>query len=148
MSGGDDTADAGQSDGEDALAQRALEARKSAYAPYSGFSVGAAAVVDGVTYPGANVENASYGVTICAERTAIAAAVTEGQRRLEAVAVATSSSPPATPCGICLQTMLEFAEDPRDVRVILVNPSGERRALSLADLIPHGFVSASLPEGS
>lgn len=132
---------------DDELSRRALEARNSAYAPYSGYGVGAAVLSGGAIIAGANVENASYGLTICAERTAIARAVFAGAREIEAVVVATESSPPASPCGMCLQTMLEFSPDPTATRVLLVNPSGERRALSLAELIPYGFGPASLPGG-
>ena len=124
----------------DELAARALEARERAYAPYSGYQVGSAVLGDdGAIYPGANVENASYGLALCAERSAVAAAVMGGARRIDAVAVATASSPPAAPCGMCLQTLSEFAGDPAALRVILVNPQGERRELSLADCLPHGF---------
>jgi cytidine deaminase len=130
--------------GDDALVQRALEARDTSYSPYSGYAVGAALRAGDEVYAGANVENASYGLTICAERTAIARAVLEGVRAIDAIAIATTSSPPASPCGMCLQTMLEFSPDPRQTRVILVNPAGERRAFTLAELVPHGFVPASL----
>jgi cytidine deaminase len=121
------------------LAARALGARDRAYAPYSGFFVGSAVLAGGRVFEGANVENASYGLASCAERNAVIAAVLAGERAVEAVAVATPSSPPAAPCGMCLQTLNEFSPDPRAVRVILVNPEGERRDHTLADLFPHGF---------
>jgi cytidine deaminase len=129
---------------DDELVQRALEARESSYSPYSGYAVGAALRAGDGLYAGANVENASYGLTICAERTAVARAVLEGARAIDAIAIATTSSPPASPCGMCLQTMLEFSPDPQKTRVLLVNPAGERRAFTLAELVPHGFVPASL----
>ena len=129
---------------DDELAKLALKARDASYSPYSGYAVGAALVAGGALHTGANVENASYGLTICAERTAIARAVLEGARAIDAIAVATASSPPASPCGMCLQTLLEFSPDPHQTRVLLVNPEGERRAFTLAELVPHGFVPASL----
>jgi cytidine deaminase len=122
------------------LAASALQARERAYAPYSGYQVGSAVLCnDGRVYQGANVENASYGLALCAERSAVAAAVMGGARQVEAVAVATASSPPAAPCGMWLQTLSEFAADPAALQVILINPQGERRELSLADCLPHGF---------
>ena len=99
----------------DALEAAARAAQARAYAPYSGFRVGAAVLADGVIFDGANVENASYGLAICAERTAIAAAVLAGHRRIEAVAVITDATPPSSPCGMCRQTMREFTPDPAAV---------------------------------
>jgi len=124
--------------GEELIAQ-ALAARERAYAPYSGYSVGCAILADGAVYQGANVENASYGLALCAERSAIAAAVMGGAHAIQEVAVVTASSPPAAPCGMCLQTLTEFAPDPATVRVWLVNPDGERRAVTLAECLPYGF---------
>lgn len=123
----------------DELARLALEARARAYAPYSGYQVGCALVADGLIHQGANVENASYSLALCAERSAVAGAVFAGGTRISAVAVATSSSPPAAPCGSCLQTLNEFADDPATLRLVLVNPQGERRDLTLADCLPFGF---------
>ena len=123
----------------DELAAHALAARKRAYAPYSGYAVGCAVLAGGAIHDGANVENASYGLALCAERSAVARAVFAGATQLEAVAVATASSPPAAPCGMCLQTLTEFSSDPAELRVVLVNPVGERRELTLAELLPQGF---------
>src|SRR5690606_30463240 len=123
-----------------ALIAAAVAARDRAYAPYSGYDVGCAVLAGGKVYAAANLENASYGLAVCAERNTVARAVFDGHRNLEVVAVATRSSPPAPPCGMCLQVLLEFADDPATVRVLLVNPDGERRDFTLADLIPHGFV--------
>ncbi len=131
--------------GADELAARALEARTRAYAPYSGYQVGCAVLAGGAIHEGANMENASYGLALCAERNAVAAAVFAGASQVDAVAVATSSSPPAAPCGMCLQTLTEFAGDPAALRVVLVNPAGERRELTLAELLPHGFRRDQLP---
>lgn len=129
----------------DALEVRALAAQRRAYAPYSKFRVGAAIRMNGETYEGANVENASYGLAICAERTAIFAAVIAGSHQLEAVAVCTDSSPPSSPCGACRQVLLEFAPDPTAVTVVSINQRGERRSWTLAQLIPDGFSGRELP---
>jgi cytidine deaminase len=124
---------------DDDLIARASAARARAYAPYSRYTVGAAVVADGDVFDGANVENASYSLTVCAERNAILHAVLEGSREIEVVAVVTDTSPPAAPCGACLQTMIEFAPNPRMVRVLLANGKGERRTYTLSELIPHAF---------
>lgn len=122
---------------DDELVAAALTARARAYAPYSQFSVGAAVRArDGRVFEGANMENASYGLAICAERAAVVAAVMAGARDLEAVAIASSISPPASPCGMCRQTLAEFAHD---LRVILVNDRGERADTTLAELLPRPF---------
>jgi cytidine deaminase len=122
---------------EDELVRLALEARAHAYAPYSGFAVGAAVRTrDGRVFTGANVENASYGLSICAERSAVAAAVNAGARELAAVAVATSTSPPAAPCGMCRQTLAEFA---RDLPIALANDKGEVVHTTLGELLPRAF---------
>ena len=126
------------------LVQAALEAQGRAYAPYSRFNVGAAVLADGQLVAGANVENASYGLAICAERNAVARAVFQGARAINAVAVATDVSPPAPPCGMCLQTIAEFADDLAAQRVILVNPAGERRVYTMAELLPYGFRPSDL----
>jgi cytidine deaminase len=123
----------------------ALAAQRRAYAPYSKFRVGAVVRMSGKLYEGANVENASYGLSICAERTAIFAGVNAGSHQLEAVTVCTDSSPPSSPCGACRQVLLEFAPDPSAVTVVSINPSGERRSWTLAQLIPDGFSGRELP---
>lgn len=128
-----------------ALIARALAAQARAYAPYSKFAVGAAIDMGGVVFEGVNVENASYPLCVCAERTAIGVAVAAGQRELRAVAVATSASPPSSPCGACRQVLLEFAADPAAVVVTAVNPAGELRSWTLAQLLPDGFNGRELP---
>jgi cytidine deaminase len=127
------------------LEARALGAQRRAYAPYSKFRVGAAVQVSGEVFEGANVENASYGLTVCAERIAMFAAVVAGAHRLEAVAVCTEASPPSSPCGACRQVLLEFAPDPAAVTVTAINPRGERRSWTLAELLPDGFSGRELP---
>ncbi len=127
------------------LEERAVAAQPLAYAPYSRFPVGAAVRMGGKTYEGVNVESASYPLTVCAERNAIAAAVRDGAHRLAAVAVCSNASPPSAPCGGCRQVLLEFAPDPAAVIVTAINPQGERRSWTLAELIPHGFSGRELP---
>lgn len=134
-----------RSDDDAALEQAARDAQRRAYAPYSKFRVGAAVRMAGEVFEGANVENASYGLAMCAERTAVFAAVLAGARQLEAVAVCTDASPPSSPCGACRQVLLEFAPDPTAVTVTAISPSGERRTWTLAELIPDGFSGKELP---
>ncbi len=126
------------------LVTAALAARDRAYAPYSHYQVGCAVSAGGRIYQGANIENASYGLTLCAERAAVSMAVLDGHRHIDAVALATQSSPPAAPCGMCLQTLAEFAADPAALPVIAVNDRGERQRLTLAQLLPHGFTGKAL----
>jgi cytidine deaminase len=127
------------------LEARAIDAQHRSYAPYSKFRVGAAVQMGGQLFEGANIENASYGLTVCAERIAVFAAVTAGAHQLEAVAVCTDASPPSSPCGACRQVMLEFASDPAAVTVTAINTRGERRAWTLAELLPDGFSGRELP---
>jgi cytidine deaminase len=127
------------------LAARALAAQHRAYAPYSKFRVGATIQMSGQLFDGVNVENASYGLANCAERTAVFAAVVAGAHRLEAVTVCTDASPPSSPCGACRQVLFEFAPDPAAVVVTAINPAGERRSWTLAALLPDGFSGRELP---
>ncbi|HXJ31043.1 MAG TPA: cytidine deaminase [Gemmatimonadales bacterium] len=123
------------------LVRRAREVMKNAYAPYSKFHVGAAIeAADGTIHVGCNVENASYGLTICAERMAVGAAVAAGKRSLTRVAVATAVEPPATPCGACRQLLAEFG---LDLEIVAVGPSSERR-WKLKELLPEAFTRESL----
>ncbi len=118
------------------LIAAALQARQRAYAPYSHYAVGAALLAaDGALFTGCNVENASYGATICAERTAVVKAVSEGVRDFTAIAIATRNA--GSPCGICRQVLFEFA--PRII-VILVDEMGQVvHEGPLTDLLPLGF---------
>jgi cytidine deaminase len=127
------------------LEAAARAAQASAYAPYSKFKVGAAVKMDGEIYEGCNVENASYPLSVCAERNAIAAAVAAGAHHLEEVAVVTDASPPSSPCGACRQVLREFAKDPKLVRIIALNNKGERREWTLDQLLPDSFSGAELP---
>lgn len=128
-----------------ALERAARAAQARAYAPYSGFKVGAALLTgSGEIFTGANVENASYGLTVCAERTACIAAALAGHRDVRAICVVTDASPPASPCGMCRQTLLEFTPHPTKVRVIAVGPDGAHAEWTVAELIPHGFTGKQL----
>jgi len=124
------------------LVARAAEFRSRAYAPYSGFAVGAALLGrSGRIYGGVNVENAAYPVGICAERAAIAAAVTSGERTFEALAVIADSPEACAPCGMCRQMLMEFPIE----RIILANTAGSLRVLTPEELLPLAFGSAALP---
>ena len=119
------------------LMDMAKEAMKSAYAPYSHFSVGAAVETDdGEVYCGCNIENSSYGATICAERTAISKAVSEGYRRITRIAICDSNNSFAWPCGICRQVMSEFAAE--EFYVILED-NGKLSNFFLKELLPNSF---------
>jgi cytidine deaminase len=119
------------------LIRAARAARKRAYAPYSKFRVGAALRADGRIFEGANLENASYGLTLCAERVAVASAAIAGARKLDAIAVASGTSPPTPPCGMCLQTLAEFAQP--SLPVVLTGARGTLVETTLGELLPHGF---------
>ena len=118
-----------------ALIQAALAVRAMAYAPYSNYPVGAALLMaDGRIVTGVNVENASYGLSMCAERTAVFKAVADGQQKILAVAVATDNA--GSPCGACRQVLAEFAGD---VPVYLVDAAGNGRDTTLYTLLPDHF---------
>lgn len=131
------------------LMEYALQARQNAYAPYSGFAVGAALLCsDGTVYTGCNVENASYSVTCCAERSALFAAVSAGKRNFSAIAVAggrQGESPDRLfmPCGVCRQALAEFCDSGLPV---LVSDCGEVRRYTLGELLPHGFSADAMRE--
>jgi cytidine deaminase len=116
----------------------AVQARKDAYAPYSKFKVGAALrTANGDVFAGCNIENASYGGTICAERTAILKAVSEGQQKIKDIMVVTDSQKPAVPCALCLQTMAEFCEP--DTRIWIGNLEGVQEAARFSELLTRPF---------
>jgi cytidine deaminase len=119
------------------LCQKAVEMQSFAYVPYSHFPVGAALECsDGTVFTGCNVENAAYGSTICAERTAIVKAVSEGHRDFVRIAIAGNSEDFCVPCGSCRQVMMEFAPE---MEVICLNAAGESRTFALRELLPYGF---------
>lgn len=121
----------------DALVAQALEVRQHAYAPYSNFKVGAALLGEsGRVYLGCNVENSSYGLCVCAERNAVARAVADGERSFRGIVIATQSERPSPPCGMCRQTLAEFA---RHLPVVLVNEKGDRIDTSMDELFPMSF---------
>ena len=127
------------------LCEKAIEAMGHAYAPYSGYKVGAALLcADGTVYQGCNIENASYSPTICAERTAIFKAVFDGQRDFAAIAICGGKDGVINgafpPCGVCRQVMREFCRD--DFTVYLVGAGGSFRKLTLGELLPHSFSAA------
>jgi cytidine deaminase len=126
---------------QDELIASAKAARELAYAPYSNFKVGAALLgKSGRVYTGCNVENAAYGPSMCAERTAIFKAVSEGEREFEAIAVVTENG--VSPCGTCRQVMMEFAPD---MTVFISNTRGNTRITTVRDLLPDGFTPNHLP---
>lgn len=121
----------------EALIAAAKAARANAYAPYSHFPVGAALLMeDGSIHAAANVENCIPALSICAERNAMSAAASAGLRKPLAVAVVTETSPPSRPCGLCRQTLAEFAED---LPIVVVNDKGEREETSLSRIFPERF---------
>lgn len=125
---------------QDDLLHLAALARQSAYVPYSHFAVGAALRADdGRVFTGCNVENASYGLTICAERNAVAHAVAEGARRFDAIAVVTENG--VTPCGACRQVLAEFG--PR-MTVIVADVAGNHRVYAMNELLPDAFTPDQL----
>ncbi len=120
----------------DSLISAARSAQAKAYAPYSNFRVGAALeATDGTVFTGCNVENASYGLTICAERAAICAAVSAGAKRFRRAVVVSDIDPPAAPCGACRQVLAEFGLD------LSIDGVGSKRTVNwrLADLLPAAF---------
>lgn len=126
------------------LIQKAMEAKEYAYVPYSKFRVGAALKTkSGKIFTGCNVENASYGLTNCAERTAIFKAISEGHRDFESIAVVTDIQDFASPCGACRQVMAEFG---LNIKVILGNKDGEYQMTTTGELLPYSFTNEQLEE--
>src|SRR5579864_5564087 len=126
----------------DALIEAALQARENAHAPYSHFRVGAALEDSaGRLHTGCNIENATYGLTLCAERVAVFKAVSEGVRAFRRIAIAADSDTLAPPCGACRQILWEFCGD---IEVALVNPRGKSETLQMKDLFPRAFDASFL----
>jgi cytidine deaminase len=125
------------------LVDLARQARERAYAPYSRFLVGAALLGrSGRVYSGCNVENASYPLCMCAERTALFKAVSEGEQDFEAIAVVTATG--AMPCGACRQVLREFGGPNGDLRVIVADLEGDNRTFTIDQLLPEGFTPDQL----
>lgn len=128
---------------DDELVAAATAVLRHAHSPYSRIRVGAALRArDGRTFTGCNVENASYGLTLCAERAAVVKAVSEGAREFDSIAIATSLAPALMPCGACRQVLFEFAPS---LRVVVVGTDGRRVETTLAELLPTAFGPADLP---
>ena len=126
------------------LIEAALAVRGNAYAPYSHFLVGAAVrTATGRIFVGVNVENASFGLTICAERSAIFQAVAAGEREFDSMVIAVDAPVPAAPCGACRQVMAEFGLS----KIILCTTDKQSKIFSLAHLLPEAFVKENLPGG-
>ena len=126
----------------DPLIQAALAVRENAFAPFSKFKVGAAIEdIDGRIHTGCNVENATYGLTLCAERVAVFKAISEGARQFRRVVVAADTENLTPPCGACRQILWEFCGD---VPVVLVNPRGKTETYQLKDLFPKPFDASFL----
>ncbi len=118
------------------LLEMARKARENAYAPYSNFKVGAALLTEsGEIFTGCNVENSSYGLSVCAERVALFKAVSEGYRKFKALAVVADTERPVPPCGACRQVLWEFG----DIDIIMSNLKGDVKVMKLSELLPEGF---------
>ena len=124
------------------LLEHAMKARENALATFSSFKVGAALLTtDGRVYTGCNIENATYGLTVCAERVALWKALSEGERSFARIAVASGGERPAAPCGACRQLLWEFCGD---LEVVLGNAAGVKELHHLAELFPRPFDQRSL----
>jgi len=125
------------------LIQEAKEGRKQSYSPFSHFAVGAAVLTGSQKiYRGCNIENASYGLSNCAERTAIFKAVSEGERKILAVAVVADTEGPVSPCGACRQVFAEFCD--QDTKIYLTNLHGDTEEWTMAQLLPGAFSSQDM----
>jgi len=125
------------------LIKLAIDAKEKSYSPYSNFRVGAALLTkDGKVYQGANIENAAYGVTICAERTAVFAAKLEGIDEFSTIAVTSDSNDYIPPCGSCRQVLLELCG--QELEVLITNGNGEMKSLKLKELLPFSFGDKNL----
>ena len=126
----------------DKLYQAALKGRENSYSPYSNFAVGAAVLCGDKIYTGCNVENGSYGLTICAERCAIWKAVSEGERKFDAICVVADTSAPVSPCGACRQVISELF--PKNAPIYMTNLKGQVKESTIEELLPFAFSSEDL----
>lgn len=125
------------------LIDEAVDARNKAYTPYSKFKVGAAVLTkNNMVFQGCNIENASYGLTNCAERTAIFKAVSEGKNEFEAIAIVGETDGPISPCGACRQVIAEFCDE--NTKIILANLKGDYVETTITELLPGFFSSKDL----
>ncbi|WP_034550175.1 cytidine deaminase [Carnobacterium funditum] len=125
------------------LVKEATEMLENAYVPYSNFPVGASLITDdGIIYSGCNIENASYGLSNCAERTAIFKAVSEGKKSFKQLVVTGKTNGPISPCGACRQVMVEFCEP--DMPVLLTNTNGDKYETTVKELLPGAFQSEDM----
>ena len=127
----------------DKLIAEAKKVRENAYTPYSNFRVGAAVLTeDNRIFTGCNIENSSYGLSICAERVAIFNAISAGYKKFIKLTVVTNTEPPASPCGACRQIIFEFGDN---IEVIMVNLKGEIKIMKINELLKDGFKLNSVP---
>lgn len=125
------------------LFKAAKKAQKNAYVPYSNFPLGAAVLTeDGSIYNGANIENSSFSLTNCAERSAIFSAVSDGKEKIEALLIVSSTSNPVTPCGACRQVINEFADG--EIEIIMMTEEGEELTMTNLELLPGAFSDESM----
>ena len=130
------------------LVEQACQVRANSYSPYSGFRVGAALLGrSGRVYVGTNVENASFGLSNCAERSAVFRAVSDGEREFEAIAICADGDQPTPPCGACRQVLLEFGPEMKIILAGQQGPDGPLREFTLADLVPEAFTSFRQDDG-
>ncbi|TDO84478.1 cytidine deaminase [Halanaerobium saccharolyticum] len=127
--------------------KKALEAQKNAYVPYSNFPLGAAVLMkDGSIYTGVNIENASFGLTNCAERSAIFTAVSQGKRNIEALLIVSSTKNPVTPCGPCRQVINEFADG--KIEVVMMTEEGKELTMTSTELLPGAFNDSAMEKNN
>ncbi|MEF3244710.1 MAG: cytidine deaminase [Caldisericaceae bacterium] len=127
------------------LIKEAFNAMDFAYVPYSQFKVGAALLTkSGKVFTGCNIENSSYGATVCAERVAIFKAVSSGEKDFDTIVIATNTNEPSPPCGICRQVMSEFSSE---LKIVLVNNKGKIIETNLKELLPLSFTKDNLKNG-
>lgn len=127
--------------------KKAIKAKENAYVPYSEFPLGAAVLTaDGSIYTGVNIENASFSLTNCAERSAIFTAVSEGKRKIEGLLIVSSTKNPVTPCGACRQVIKEFADG--EIDVVMMTEEGKELKMTSTELLPGAFTDSQMGENN